>query len=88
MAFVSVLAALRRHEVLSETAIDAALAEAERNAESGVDAQGERSSSNAQAVLFPIRLLRLANSYGSADLPAFAELAARVGMHNHESGRD
>jgi hypothetical protein len=84
MAVVSVLAALRRHEILSETAIDAALAEAERNA----DGEGERSQANAQAVLFPIRLLRLANSYGTADLPTFPELAARVGLHNHESGRD
>lgn len=88
MAVVSVLAALRRHEVLSESAIDAALAEAEHNAEADGAISGERSASNAQAVLFPIRLLRLANAYGTGDLPAFSELAARVGLHNHENSRE
>lgn len=85
MAFAAVLAALRRHDVLSESAIDAALAEAEHNAEADSALGGERSQSNAQAVVFPIRLLRLANAYGVGDLPAFSELASRVGLHNHEN---
>lgn len=83
LALASVMAALRRHEVLSESAIDAALAEAERCAEA--DDGMERSASNQQAVLFPIRLLRMVNAYGSSELPPFSELAARVGLHNHEN---
>lgn len=85
MAVAAVMAALRRHDVLSESAIDAALAEAEHNADAYGAVNGDRSQSNVQAVLFPIRLLRLANAYGPSDLPAFSELASRVGLHNHEN---
>lgn len=85
MALAAVLAALRRHEALSESAIDAALAEAERCVEADGGLNAERSASNQQAVAFPIRLLRLVNAYGSGDLPPFSELAARVGLHNHEN---
>ena len=84
LALASVMAALRRHDVLSESAIDAALAEAERCAESDDGAGSERSASNRQAVLFPIRLLRMVNAYGSSELPPFSELATRIGLHNHE----
>ena len=85
LATASVMAALRRHEILSESAIDAALAEAERCAEADSAISRDRSQANVQAVLFPIRLLRLANAYGPGNLPSFSELAARVGFHNHEN---
>lgn len=85
IAFAALMAALRRHEVLSESAIDAALAEAERCAEADGALTTERSQSNIQATLFPIRLLRLANAYGTSSLPPFSELASRVGVHNHEN---
>ncbi|MBE7183345.1 MAG: hypothetical protein INR68_02920 [Methylobacterium mesophilicum] len=86
LALASIMASLRRHEILSESALDAALAEAERSARD--DGECERSEANRQAVVFPIRLLRLANAYGTNDVPGFSELAARVGQHNHENERE
>lgn len=85
IAVASLMAALRRHELLTESAIDAALAEAERCAEADGTLSSERSQSNVQATVFPIRLLRLANAYGTSNLPPFSELASRVGVHNHEN---
>ncbi len=85
LAFTSVLMALKRHDVLSESAIDAALAEAERSATDDATTVQERSQANAYAVLFPIRLLRLANAYSAGELPPFSDLAAQVGIHNHEN---
>ena len=49
---------------------------------SGSNTLAKKSPSNAQAVLFPIRLLRLANAYGAGELPPFSELAAKVSLHN------
>ncbi|PZO79848.1 MAG: hypothetical protein DI629_08100 [Mesorhizobium amorphae] len=84
LALASVLSSLKRQDVLSGAKIDAALAEAERCAASGEDGR-ERSLSNTQAVLFPIRLLRLANAYDAGELPPFSELAAKVSLHNHQN---
>ncbi|MCO6048293.1 hypothetical protein NGM99_00620 [Mesorhizobium sp. RP14(2022)] len=88
LALAALMGSLRRHDILSESAIDAALAEAERAANDDSEIASERSEANRQAVAFPIRLLRLANAYGTAEMPSFSELAARVGQHNHQNERE
>lgn len=78
MAFASLVELLKEKGIVSAKEVDIALSRAERAAFEGKS--NELSASNLEAIGFPIRLLRLANStsFGGHALP-FPELARRVG---------
>jgi hypothetical protein len=78
IALSSILATVRSKGLLSADEIDAALAAAERSAT--VDnGDSHRSPANVEAVLFPIRLLRLANRPNPGG-QRFSDLAAQIGL--------
>ena len=84
LALASLMTTLRSKGMLSAEEIDAALASAERTAAAD-NATAERSPANVEAVLFPVRLLRLANKPQGVGLP-FSDLAAQVGMNKDRCG--
>lgn len=83
LALAALVTTLRSKGLLSADEIEAALAAAERTAAAD-NAAAERSQSNVEAVLFPIRLLRLANRPHGASL-RFSDLAAQIGMAKDRS---
>lgn len=81
IAIASLNQALVARGALSNDEIDKALARAEQTALGDDRLTEALSTANRDAVLFPIRLLRMANgSAGGEGVPAFAELAKAVGM--------
>ncbi|UIJ73940.1 hypothetical protein [Aurantimonas sp. HBX-1] len=82
-AVQSVLCALREKQILTADEIDRALAGAESVAGADPRRPTELSGSNREAVLFPIRYLRVANRLCDAGpLPTFSEVATLVGREN------
>lgn len=80
MAIASVNHALVRKGILSGEDIDTALRKAEAN-ETDQNRADELSTSNRDAINFPIRLLRLANQcQAESDLPSFSALTRMVGQ--------
>jgi hypothetical protein len=80
MAIATINHILVRKGVLSIEEIDTALRKAEAS-ETGGDRSEEISSSNRDAINFPIRLLQLANQcQPEADIPSFSQLARMVGQ--------
>ena len=80
MAVAAVNKALVAKGVLAPEELDRALAICEQTALGDDQLVEELSPANRDAVLFPIRLLRLANNMAGDDgLPPFAELARTVG---------
>lgn len=78
MAVASLIELLKQKGLADQQEIDAALAGAERAAFEGKD--NDLSVSNLEAIGFPIRLLRLANSTAVEGHPLpFNELTRRVG---------
>ncbi len=79
-AIASINQALVAKGVLSSADIERSLAVAEQTALGDNRVVEDLSPSNRDAVVFPIRLLRLANTMAEEDgIPTFAELARRVG---------
>ena len=80
VAIAAVNQALVAKGVLATAEIDRALAISEQTALGDERLTEDLSPSNRDAVLFPIRLLRLANNMaGDRSVPPFAELARAVG---------
>lgn len=80
VAIAAVNQALVAKGVLATAEIDRALAISEQTALGDERLTEDLSPSNRDAVLFPIRLLRLANNMaGDRGVPPFAELARAVG---------
>lgn len=80
VAIAAVNQALVAKGVLATEEIDRALAISEQTALGDERLNEDLSPSNRDAVLFPIRLLRLANNMaGDRAVPPFAELARAVG---------
>jgi hypothetical protein len=78
MAIAAMTEALKQKGLLDAKEVDAALARAERSAIEGIER--DLSAANVEAISFPIRLLRLANSTSFAGNPLpFSELTRRVG---------
>jgi hypothetical protein len=76
MAVAALVELLKDKGLLSGAEVDGALERAEQTAVEGKDL----SAANLEAVAFPVRLLRLANSTSFAGHPLpFQELARRVG---------
>ena len=79
-AIASINQALVAKGVLSSADIERSLAVAEQTALGDNRVVEDLSPSNRDAVVFPIRLLRLANTMAGEDgIPTVAELARRVG---------
>ena len=82
-ALQSLLCALRDKDLLTAAEIDQALVEAERVAGADPRRPTELSGANREAVLFPIRYLRVGNRLcDQGKLPTFSEIAALVGREN------
>ena len=82
-AVQSVLCALRDKDLLTADEIDRALAEAEAVAGGAPRRPTALSGPNREAVLCPIRYLRVANRLCDAgSLPTFSEVATLVGRNN------
>jgi len=80
MAVASINHELVRKGVLSADEVDMALRKAEAN-ETDQDRSDQMSSSNRDAINFPIRLLQLANRCKSRNgLPSFSTLTKLVGQ--------
>lgn len=80
MAIAGIHRALVAKGVLTGEEIDRSLAISEQTALGDERVAEELTPANRDAVAFPIRLLRLANNVaGERDMPAFGELARRVG---------
>jgi hypothetical protein len=78
MAVASLVELLKEKGILDAAEVDVALARAERAAYDGKET--DLSPANLEAIGFPIRLLRLANSASPAGHPLpFQELTRRVG---------
>ena len=78
MAVASLVELLKEKGLIEAAEVDVALAHAERSALEGKD--NDLSPANLEAIGFPIRLLRLANSTSFAGHPLpFQELTRRVG---------
>ena len=80
MAIASLTQALVARGALTTEEVDTALATAEQTALGDDRLTEALSTANRDAVLFPIRLLRMAKGSGGEGVPAFAELAKAVGM--------
>lgn len=77
LALGALTGVLRRKGLLSSEEIDTALAEAQAAASSDALRPKGVSSSNVEAVLFPIRFLRAVNEQAGSE--PFSAVAARVG---------
>jgi len=78
LAFSSLLEALRRKGLLTETEIVDALSEAEESTKSHVAGMPNLSASNLDAIQFPIRFLRAATNLPAPKHASFMELATMV----------
>lgn len=84
MAVAALNQALVAKGVLATAEVDRALAICEQTALGDERLAEDLSPANRDAVLFPIRLLRLANNMaGDTAVPPFAELARAVGETKH-----
>ena len=80
MAVAAVNQALVAKGLLTTEELDRALAVSEQNALGDDRVSEDMSPANRDAVIFPVRVLRLANNMaGDNDVPAFHELARMVG---------
>ena len=80
VAVSALMNAIRQKGIITDAEIEASLADAERSVSTDPRRSSEMSPSNVEAILFPIRYLRLANrKWADGELPGFAELAAGVG---------
>lgn len=77
-AFAALMEALKEKGVLGQDEIDRALRYAEHRLSHDPGRPEDLSEANVNAILFPVRLLRLANEDGE-EPRSFAELAAQVG---------
>lgn len=77
-AIGALIDALKNKGILSAEDIDRALRDAEHRLAHESDRNAELSDANVNAILFPVRLLRLTNESGGGKR-TFAELAAQVG---------
>jgi hypothetical protein len=81
MAFAGINQALVAKGVLTVEEVDRSLAICEQTALGDERAAEDLSPAKRDAIVFPIRLLRLANNMaGERDVPPFAELARMVGQ--------
>lgn len=78
LALAALTGVLRRKGLASGEEIDAALAEAQAAASADALRPKGVSSANVEAVLFPIRFLRMVNAEAGGTEP-FSAVAARVG---------
>lgn len=77
----AVLRSLRQKGLLTAEDIDSTLDAAERAVKADPERPEELSSSNVDAVLFPIRFLRAANARNENDaIPPFSNMASAVGQ--------
>lgn len=78
-AVSALMTALRRSGALNEADLDSALADVE-DSMTADRSRADLSPAHLDAIVFPIRYLRLANKLGAeGSYPGFAELTARVG---------
>ena len=80
IAIASLNQALVARGALSHEEVDKALARAEQTALGDDRLTEDLSAAKRDAVVFPIRMLRMANGSDGETVPAFAELAKAVGM--------
>lgn len=87
VAVSALMDALRQKGVLTEGKIEARLADAETRLSTDPQRSGELSHAHLDAILFPLRYLRLANRTSAKGAPlGFGELAARVGREKPHPG--
>jgi hypothetical protein len=87
VAVSALMNALREKGVLTQEEIEASLADAEGRVASDPGRPLEMSPAHVDAILFPLRYLRLANRTWAADeVPGFMALAARVGREKPPHG--
>ncbi|MGL4288783.1 MAG: hypothetical protein ACRCVA_20710 [Phreatobacter sp.] len=79
MAVASLTRLLVQKGVVTSAEVDLALHKAEASLTGGERQSEDLSPANRNAVVFPLRLLRLANSRLDQPEPSFAELAVLVG---------
>jgi hypothetical protein len=77
-AMAALIDALKEKGVVSSDEIDRALRDAEHRLAHESDRNADLSDANVNAILFPVRMLRLFNEC-EGDHRSFAELAAQVG---------
>lgn len=89
IGIAALLRGLERKGMLSAAEIEDMLSEAERAVKGDRLRPQELSPANVEAVLFPLRFLRVANAQAvdGAPMPAFAEIATKVGQAKEKSGR-
>lgn len=80
MAIAGINQALVAKGVLTSEEIDRSLAVSEQTVLGDHRVAEDMLPANRDAIVFPIRVLRLANTAGDGDVPAFAELARTVGQ--------
>ena len=81
LAVAAMMNAIRDKGLLSEAEIEGALARAEEVATADPLRPPHLSAAHIDAICFPLRLLRLANSAGErGQQPSFTELATQVGQ--------
>jgi hypothetical protein len=87
VAVSALMNALREKGVLNEQEIEASLADAEGLVASDPRRSPELSHAHVDAILFPLRYLRLANrTWADGEFAGFTELAARVGREKPQQG--
>ena len=87
-AIAALMTALRAKNLLSESEIDSALADAERCLVDDQARPVELSAANLDAIHFPLRLLRLANARSArGEDCSFTGLAAEVGRRKPDGDR-
>lgn len=80
LALAALTDLLKRKGLLTHEEIAAALSQAEHAAADDVRQPPELSVANHEAMIFPIRLLKLANAREGGQLRTFSALAAAVGQ--------
>ena len=87
VAVSALMNALQQKDLLTEQEIEASLGEAEEMLRSDPHRSAEMSASHVDAILFPLRYLRLANrTWTDGEFRGFGELAARVGREKPQQG--
>ena len=84
-AVSALMRALQQKGVITEGEIESTLAETEELLAADPGRPAELHPAHRDAILFPLRYLRLANRLAAAgELPSFTEVAARVGREKPE----
>ena len=87
VAMSAIMNAVRQKGILTEEEIDRSLEEAEAALAGDANRPQELSAAYVDAILFPVRYLRLANrTWADGEFPLFAELGARVGREKPQAG--